>query len=72
MTNTAVIEAEHIEFQHTGSTNQLLAEENTLKEYTTKIIKHYLDKYKGDVQLVAKKLDIGKSTIYNLLKEDKI
>jgi DNA-binding NtrC family response regulator len=72
MTNTAVIEAEHIEFRNTGSTDQLLTEENTLKEYTTKIIRHYLNKYKGDVQLVAKKLDIGKSTIYNLLKEDKI
>ena len=41
----------------------------TLKEYDFKIIKHYLDKYNNNVLEVAKRLDIGKSTIYRYLKE---
>lgn len=42
-------------------------EEVSLKELTNRIIFQYLEKYDNDVQLVAKKLDIGKSTIYRLL-----
>ncbi len=40
----------------------------TLKEYTERIIRHYLREYNNNVLKVAKKLDIGKSTIYNLLR----
>jgi DNA-binding NtrC family response regulator len=72
MTNTTVIEAEDIQFYSSSSANDMFQEEITLKEYTTRIIKYYLDRYKGDVLLVANKLDIGKSTIYNLIKEHKL
>jgi DNA-binding NtrC family response regulator len=72
MTNTTIIEGEHIEFRSSPSSAEKFAEETTLKEYTTNIIRHYLEKYKGDVQLVARKLDIGKSTIYNIIKETKV
>jgi DNA-binding NtrC family response regulator len=72
MTNTTVIEAEDIQFYSSSSANDMFLEEITLKEYTTRIIKYYLDRYKGDVLLVANKLDIGKSTIYNLIKEHKL
>ena len=41
----------------------------TLKEYTDQLIKQHLEKYDNNVLLVAKKLDIGKSTIYRYLKE---
>ena len=41
----------------------------TLRDYTFKIIKHFLDKYDNNVLLVADKLDIGKSSIYRYLKE---
>jgi transcriptional regulator with PAS, ATPase and Fis domain len=44
------------------------AVEKTLKEYNTDIIKFFLKKYSNNVVKVAKKLDIGKSTIYNLIK----
>ena len=40
-----------------------------MKQYSDKIIRHYLEKYHNDVKTVAAKLDIGKSTIYNLLKK---
>jgi two-component system response regulator AtoC len=38
-----------------------------LKEYEAQIIQHFLDKYDRDVLLVARKLDIGKSTIYRMV-----
>jgi DNA-binding NtrC family response regulator len=46
-------------------------EELTLREYERRIVTAYLEKYKNDVKLVAKKLDIGTATIYRMLKEEK-
>ncbi len=43
----------------------------TLKEYQEKIIKATLKKYNNDIKLAAAKLDIGVSSIYRLLKEEK-
>jgi len=34
-------------------------------------VNHYLDKYDNDIDVVAQKLDIGKSTIYRMLKNEK-
>jgi two-component system response regulator AtoC len=46
--------------------------EKTLKQYEIDIIQHYLDKYDRDVLLVAKKLDIGKSTIYRMIQAGEV
>jgi DNA-binding NtrC family response regulator len=43
----------------------------TLREIELKIIKATLQKHNNDVKLAAKELDIGVSTIYRLLKEEK-
>ncbi len=43
----------------------------TLRDYELKIINSYLSKYNNDIRLVARKLDIGVSTIYRLIKEMK-
>jgi DNA-binding NtrC family response regulator len=43
----------------------------TLREYQVKIIKATLKKNNNDIKLVADKLDIGISTIYRILKEEK-
>jgi two-component system response regulator AtoC len=43
----------------------------TLREYHLKIIKATLKKYNNDIRLAAEKLDIGISTIYRILKEEK-
>jgi two-component system response regulator AtoC len=43
--------------------------ELTLRDYELKIIKSYLSKYNNDIRAVARKLDIGVSTIYRLMKE---
>lgn len=55
-------------FNSINTTDFFLSEEKTLKEYTAEIILHYLEKNGNDVLKTAKKLDIGKSTIYNLVK----
>jgi two-component system response regulator AtoC len=69
MTDTETIEEEHITFNSTGSIDTLLQNEMSLEEYKNRIVKHYLDKYNNDVVNVAKRLDIGKSTIYRMLQE---
>jgi two-component system, NtrC family, response regulator AtoC len=43
----------------------------TLREYELKIIKTALKRYNNDIKTVAEKLDIGVSTIYRILKEEK-
>ena len=49
-----------------------LEEERTLEEYEAIIIKHFLEKYSNKVRLVAEKLNISKTKIYNLLQENKL
>lgn len=68
LTNSRLIEDEHIFFNGQRIVSELLSEELTLKQYNERIIRHYMEKYRN-VLLVAEKLDIGKSTIYNLLKK---
>lgn len=70
MSNHDTIEANDINFSSLGSVEDILSEELTMKEYHNKIIKYFLKKYDDKVRLVAKKLDIGKSSIYNLLNEE--
>ncbi len=65
------IEAEDIRFNSPRKVEAFLTEEMSLKGYTKKIIYHYLKKYDDNVILVASKLDIGKSTIYRMLKDGK-
>ena len=66
------IEDKDIMIETSSNFNDLLTKETTLKEYETQIIQYFLDKYDSDVMLVAKKLDIGKSTIYKMIKEEEV
>jgi DNA-binding NtrC family response regulator len=52
--------------------SQLFFKEISLREYERQIIQYYLEKYNKDVLLVAKKLDIGKSTIYRMIQNGEI
>jgi DNA-binding NtrC family response regulator len=52
--------------------SHLLNREISLREYECQIIQYYLEKYNKDVLLVAKKLDIGKSTIYRMIQNGEI
>ena len=70
MANDGIIHADDIEFRSVHQESNFLNQEMTLEEYKHKIIFHFLEKYQRDVLLVAEKLDIGKSTIYRLMKEN--
>jgi DNA-binding NtrC family response regulator len=70
MTNKDVIDKEHIIFNATSEIDSMLNEEMTMREYHTQIIKHYLKKYGNKVSKVAEVLDVGKSSIYNLIKDE--
>lgn len=70
MSNTDVIEADNISLSSSGTSNDLLNTEMTLKEYEMVIIKNYLKKYDDNMKLVAQKLDVGLSTLYRLLKKE--
>ncbi|MDW3649625.1 MAG: sigma-54 dependent transcriptional regulator [Bacteroidia bacterium] len=71
MTNGNEIDEDVITFSTYDALPDVLAEEMTLKEYSNRIIQLYLKKYDDNIKLVAEKLDIGVSTIYRILKEDK-
>lgn len=68
MTNTNTIQAEDINLPNTTVMLDFAHEEATLDDYIKIIITHYLNKYDNKVRLVADKLNIGKTTIYRMLK----
>jgi DNA-binding NtrC family response regulator len=66
------IEADNLTLFNSNKEADLLQEEMTLRDYERKIIQHYLEKYDYDILLVAKKLDIGKSTLYRMVQAGEI
>lgn len=72
MSNENVIEGADISFHNTGKSTDFLMEELTLRDYTNRIIQHFLHKYDNNVVKVAEKLDMGKSTIYRMIKNEEI
>lgn len=72
MTDSDVISAEDISFTAARTPIDLLDQDLTLEQYTYNIIHHYLERFDNNVLEVAKRLEVGKSTIYRLLKDGKI
>ena len=70
MCENGEIQADNIKFMKSGNPQDIFLKEMTLDEYTERIIKNYLEKYNNNVLLVAKKLNVGKSTIYRMLKDN--
>ena len=66
------IKADDITFHQVQKEGDFTAMEKTLKEYTADIISLFLKKYDNNVVEVAERLDIGKSTIYNMIKNGEI
>jgi len=64
------ITAEDINFNSFRRETELLNEELTMGEMKRRLIRGYMSRYDNDVQLVAQKLDIGKSTLYRLISND--
>lgn len=69
MSDSDVVEEEDVRLTPLNPLTDFLSAEMSLKEYSQKILRHFLDKYDQNVLLVADKLQIGKSTIYRMLKE---
>ncbi len=69
MATDELIQADDIQFNSIRKEVGFLTQEMSMESYKQKIVQFYLQKYENDVLLVAKKLDIGKSTIYRMLKE---
>lgn len=73
LSSSDMIRADDIRFNAT--TNPLQSfyfQELSLKEYTRRIIRHYLEKYDNNVVHVAHKLDVGKSTIYRMIQMNEL
>lgn len=66
------LEADDITFHTIKGDELFTATEKTLREYNADIISFFLNKYNQNVVEVAKKLDIGKSTIYNMIKSGEV
>lgn len=72
MADEDIIDAENIHFPVTDPLANLSFEERSLKEFNLMVIQHFLKKYGNNVIKVGEVLQIGKSTIYRLLKENNI
>ena len=62
------VEADNIQFSSLAKSDDFFEPDLTLEDYKMKIIAHYLKLYHDNITLVAQQLNIGKSTIYRLLK----
>lgn len=65
------IRAQDLKFHSSGNIDRLSESTMTLHQITMQLIHSKLEKYDNDTARVAQELDIGKSTIYRLLKEEK-
>lgn len=63
------IRPQDISFNSTARMESFLYQEMTMQEYMYRIIRLYLNKYENNVLEVAKRLDVGKSSLYRYLKE---
>ncbi len=72
MSNGVDITAEDISYTSASTEESFINEEKTLRQYTCSIIKYFLKKYNDDINAVADKLDIGKSTIYKMIQQKEI
>lgn len=71
MANGDEILAEDLRFGTMDMVPSLIQESMTMRDYTHRILKTFLDNHDQDIPLVAKKLDISVATIYRMLKEMK-
>lgn len=67
------IQVSDINLNNQGQELEAIAKEGlTLKEYNRRLIQYYLEKYDHNVLKVAKQLDVGKSTLYRMLKNKEL
>jgi DNA-binding NtrC family response regulator len=72
MSSDGEMKADDLTFSSARGEASFANEEKTLRQYECDIIKYFLKKYDNDVLMVAKKLDVGKSTIYKMIQNKEI
>ncbi|MCG8578039.1 MAG: sigma-54 dependent transcriptional regulator [Flavobacteriales bacterium] len=73
MCDDNTIDESDITFHSNGLEMDSLLESNlSLRGYTAKIVQHFLDKNNGNVLKVAKRLNVGKSTIYRMIQSNDV
>lgn len=72
MCDAGEIKANDIQFPAEGEHELPTQQGKTLKEYTADIIRYYLRQHDNNVQAVATRLDIGKSTIYKMIQNKEL
>jgi len=69
MCDESEIKGDDISFNSLNGDQAFLMKEMTLEEFTYRLIRTYLNRYDNNVIEVAKRLGIGKSSIYRYLKD---
>jgi DNA-binding NtrC family response regulator len=69
MASDQEIRAQDISFNSSTRIESFLYQDMTMQAYMYRIIRHFLNKYDNNVLEVAKRLDVGKSSLYRYLKE---
>lgn len=69
MAEDQTIRPGNITFTNTTRPESFFLKEMTMQEYMYRIIRHFLNKHDNNVLEVARRLDIGKSSLYRYLKE---
>jgi DNA-binding NtrC family response regulator len=64
--------AEHIQTLNKEESYHSLHEPVTMRQFTIQFLQQNLEKYNYDVLKVAEKLDIGKSTLYRMIKNNEL
>ena len=74
MSDGEEIELTHMQRMSAASPSSMssLGEPLTLRKYTLQLLQDYLEKYEYDVLKVAQVLNVGKSTIYRLIKNKEL
>jgi two-component system, NtrC family, response regulator AtoC len=72
MSDTQIIQPEDIPTSNHFELKPVIQEGKTLEDYSLEIISNYLKSNNNNVVETAKKLGIGKSTIYRFIKEGKL
>jgi DNA-binding NtrC family response regulator len=72
MCDGKTIHAEDISFMNLAAGHNLMEKEKSLREYNCEIISFYLQRHNNNVVEVAKRLNIGKSSIYQMIKDGEI
>jgi two-component system response regulator AtoC len=72
MCDGSELKSDDITFSSLKGEKHFSMEQKSLREYDNEIIAYLLKKHNKNVALVAEKLDIGKSKIYNLIQQNEI